>query len=94
MISGVVVTITMTPFDVISTRLYNQPVDELRRVGFSGDPHCWCIVIAGVAGVIVDDFLVVSQHVSFWFLLSGSALQRVYRLFPEGGEGRGPTGLV
>lgn len=27
-ISGVAVTITMTPFDVISTRLYNQPVDE------------------------------------------------------------------
>ncbi|KAM4613044.1 solute carrier family 25 member 34 [Polymixia lowei] len=31
MISGVAVTITMTPFDVISTRLYNQPVDEFRR---------------------------------------------------------------
>ncbi|XP_068450650.1 solute carrier family 25 member 34 isoform X1 [Clinocottus analis] len=32
MISGVAVAISMTPFDVISTRLYNQPVDELRRV--------------------------------------------------------------
>ncbi|XP_020789862.1 solute carrier family 25 member 34 [Boleophthalmus pectinirostris] len=31
MISGVAVTISMTPFDVISTRLYNQPVDEFRR---------------------------------------------------------------
>lgn len=31
-ISGVAVAITMTPFDVISTRLYNQPVDEFRRV--------------------------------------------------------------
>ncbi|XP_053724013.1 solute carrier family 25 member 34 isoform X1 [Synchiropus splendidus] len=31
MISGVAVAITMTPFDVISTRLYNQPVDEFRR---------------------------------------------------------------
>lgn len=31
MISGVAVAISMTPFDVISTRLYNQPVDELRR---------------------------------------------------------------
>ncbi|KAM4588861.1 solute carrier family 25 member 34 [Odontesthes bonariensis] len=30
-ISGVAVAITMTPFDVISTRLYNQPVDEFRR---------------------------------------------------------------
>lgn len=32
MISGVAVAITMTPFDVISTRLYNQPVDEFKRV--------------------------------------------------------------
>ncbi|XP_056129807.1 solute carrier family 25 member 34 isoform X2 [Lampris incognitus] len=31
MISGVAVTITMSPFDVISTRLYNQPVDESHR---------------------------------------------------------------
>ncbi|KAF4097182.1 solute carrier family 25 member 34 [Onychostoma macrolepis] len=31
MISGVAVAITMTPFDVISTRLYNQPVDEFKR---------------------------------------------------------------
>lgn len=31
MISGVAVAISMTPFDVISTRLYNQPVDEFRR---------------------------------------------------------------
>lgn len=35
MISGVAVAITMTPFDVISTRLYNQPVDEFRRVSLS-----------------------------------------------------------
>ncbi|KAL9825280.1 solute carrier family 25 member 34 isoform 2-T2 [Geothlypis trichas] len=27
MVSGVAVAVTMTPFDVISTRLYNQPVD-------------------------------------------------------------------
>lgn len=31
MISGVAVAVSMTPFDVISTRLYNQPVDEFRR---------------------------------------------------------------
>lgn len=31
MISGVAVAFSMTPFDVISTRLYNQPVDELRK---------------------------------------------------------------
>lgn len=34
-VSGVAVAITMTPFDVISTRLYNQPVDELRKVSLS-----------------------------------------------------------
>ncbi|KAK0687176.1 S2534 protein, partial [Pygoscelis papua] len=27
MVSGVAVAVTMTPFDVVSTRLYNQPVD-------------------------------------------------------------------
>ncbi|MBN3300751.1 S2534 protein, partial [Amia calva] len=32
MISSVAVAIAMTPFDVISTRLYNQPVDELGRL--------------------------------------------------------------
>uniref|UniRef100_A0A672JDW0 Solute carrier family 25 member 34 n=2 Tax=Salarias fasciatus TaxID=181472 RepID=A0A672JDW0_SALFA len=30
-ISGVAVAVAITPFDVISTRLYNQPVDEFRR---------------------------------------------------------------
>ncbi|XP_041671893.1 solute carrier family 25 member 34 isoform X2 [Cheilinus undulatus] len=31
MVSGIAVAFTMTPFDVISTRLYNQPVDEAHR---------------------------------------------------------------
>ncbi|MGH0132419.1 UNVERIFIED_CONTAM: hypothetical protein FKN15_049807 [Acipenser sinensis] len=31
MLSGVAVAIAMTPFDVVSTRLYNQPVDKLGR---------------------------------------------------------------
>ncbi|XP_029434818.1 solute carrier family 25 member 34 [Rhinatrema bivittatum] len=31
MISSVAVAIAMTPFDVVSTRLYNQPVDEMGR---------------------------------------------------------------
>lgn len=37
-VSGVAVAITMTPFDVISTRLYNQPVDESHRVLLSFPP--------------------------------------------------------
>ncbi|KAK0135847.1 Solute carrier family 25 member 34 [Merluccius polli] len=42
MISGVAVTITMTPFDVVSTRLYNQPVDKLRRGRlYSGFSDCF-----------------------------------------------------
>ncbi|XP_077460014.1 solute carrier family 25 member 34 [Stigmatopora argus] len=45
-ISGVAVTITMTPFDVISTRLYNQPVDEFHKgrlyTGFSDCMHKVC----------------------------------------------------
>lgn len=32
MISSVVVVLAMTPFDVVSTRLYNQPVDHLGKV--------------------------------------------------------------
>lgn len=32
MVSSVVVVLAMTPFDVVSTRLYNQPVDELGKV--------------------------------------------------------------
>lgn len=39
MISGVAVAITMTPFDVISTRLYNQPVDNSHRVSFLFCPY-------------------------------------------------------
>lgn len=31
MISSVVVVLAMTPFDVVSTRLYNQPVDHLGK---------------------------------------------------------------
>ncbi|KAL4658520.1 solute carrier family 25 member 34 isoform X1 [Arapaima gigas] len=31
MVSGIAVAVTMTPFDVISTRLYNQPVNEMHE---------------------------------------------------------------
>lgn len=31
MVSSVVVVLAMTPFDVVSTRLYNQPVDPLGK---------------------------------------------------------------
>lgn len=36
MMSSVAVALAMTPLDVVSTRLYNQPVDEAGKVG-AGD---------------------------------------------------------
>lgn len=39
MISSVVVVMAMTPFDVVSTRLYNQPVDHLGKAS-----SCWFFV--------------------------------------------------
>lgn len=32
MVSGVAVVLAMTPFDVVSTRLYNQPTDTQGKV--------------------------------------------------------------
>ncbi|XP_054164731.1 solute carrier family 25 member 35-like [Oppia nitens] len=42
MVGGLAVTLLMTPFDVISTRLYNQPVDEKTGKGlkYSGIFNC------------------------------------------------------
>lgn len=42
MISSVVVVLAMTPFDVVSTRLYNQPVDHLGKA--SVFIYLWVIV--------------------------------------------------
>lgn len=42
MISSVVVVLAMTPFDVVSTRLYNQPVDHLGKgVLYKGFADCF-----------------------------------------------------
>jgi solute carrier family 25 protein 34/35 len=42
MLGGLAVTALMTPFDVISTRLYNQPVDDKtgRGIKYSGIFNC------------------------------------------------------
>ncbi|KAI5093752.1 solute carrier family 25 member 34 [Silurus meridionalis] len=51
-VSGVAVAITMTPFDVISTRLYNQPVDELRKGRlYTGFLDC-LLKVSGTEGVL------------------------------------------
>lgn len=53
MVSGFAVVLTMTPFDVVSTRLYNQPTDaqgkvrkcsgyrQARKAGGWGKADCW-----------------------------------------------------
>ena len=38
--------------------------------------------------------LVGTQYVPVCVLLLGTAVQRLFRLFPEGVPGRGPAGLV
>uniref|UniRef100_A0A7M4FID9 Solute carrier family 25 member 34 n=1 Tax=Crocodylus porosus TaxID=8502 RepID=A0A7M4FID9_CROPO len=52
MISSVAVAVAMTPFDVVSTRLYNQPVDE-SGVGklYRGLLDCF-VQISGKEGVL------------------------------------------
>lgn len=46
MISSVAVAVAMTPFDVVSTRLYNQPVDETGTVRLSRCPlHAKCDLV-------------------------------------------------
>lgn len=42
MISSVVVVLAMTPFDVVSTRLYNQPVDHSGKVRLMN--HLWVMI--------------------------------------------------
>lgn len=42
MTSSVVVVLAMTPFDVVSTRLYNQPVDHLGKVRVFN--HLWMMI--------------------------------------------------
>ncbi|XP_060765913.1 solute carrier family 25 member 34 [Neoarius graeffei] len=51
MVSGVAVAITMTPFDVISTRLYNQPVDELKGRFYTGFLDC-LVKVSRTEGVL------------------------------------------
>lgn len=46
MISSVVVVLAMTPFDVVSTRLYNQPVDATGKVGWRGGTSGSCASIS------------------------------------------------
>ncbi|XP_012688470.1 LOW QUALITY PROTEIN: solute carrier family 25 member 34-like [Clupea harengus] len=85
MLSGVVVTITMTPFDVVSTRLYNQPVDEFRRgLLYRGFSDCMLKVsqaegLLGLYKGIWPVFLRLAPHtvlsMLLWDLMRQRALQ-------------------
>ncbi|XP_075376734.1 solute carrier family 25 member 34 isoform X1 [Mycteria americana] len=85
MVSGVAVAVTMTPFDVVSTRLYNQPVDAdgtvrpfgKRRGGRTAFPR-----IASGKG---------AQPAP---LSPGQALPGFFGLHPANLQQRGAAGLV
>lgn len=96
MISGVAVAITMTPFDVISTRLYNQPVDESHRVIILfflpssnqistsvHKPHRW----------LSRNWMQAVKKNNL-FSLPGPSVPRVFRLYVEGVPGWRRAGLV
>ncbi|KAJ7999457.1 hypothetical protein DPEC_G00194630 [Dallia pectoralis] len=87
-ISGVAVTISMTPFDVISTRLYNQPVDERHRgrlyLGFSDclEKVCRTEGVLGLYKGMGPVFLRLCPHtvlsMLFWDLMRQRAFQDVH----------------
>lgn len=89
MISGVAVAISMTPFDVISTRLYNQPVDELRKGRlYHGFSDCLVKVCQteGVLGLykgMGPVFLRLAPHtvlsMVFWDMLRQQVLKNQHR---------------
>lgn len=82
MISSVVVVLAMTPFDVVSTRLYNQPVDHLGKVRVSN--HFWALVF-NVFGLFLKQS---------WILIAGPALQRIRRLLFEDAQEGGLGGTL
>ncbi|XP_061688272.1 solute carrier family 25 member 34 [Syngnathoides biaculeatus] len=84
-ISGVAVAVTMTPFDVISTRLYNQPVDEFHRGRlYNGFSDCTLKVcraegLLGLYKGMGPVFLRLAPHtvlsMLFWDLMRQHAVQ-------------------
>lgn len=84
MVSGVAVAVTMTPFDVISTRLYNQPVDESHRVS-GGKRLRWSKTKRDPA--LVAELLCV-------LLPLGTSVRWVFRLYAESVPSRGAAGVV
>lgn len=88
MISGVAVAITMTPFDVISTRLYNQPVDESHRVSFSDlfSSNLFLLSIMAQTMTVRSSILgkCILTIIVFLVCLSGASVPWIFRLYAEG----------
>lgn len=84
MTSGVAVAVTMTPFDVISTRLYNQPVDESHKVFVSS-------LFEPSRSSSSDGRTPTSIQPP---CLSGPSVPKLLRLHAEGVPGRRRAGLV
>lgn len=103
MISGVAVAITMTPFDVISTRLYNQPVDEFHRVSlsdlFSANLFLHSIL---VQKTVVRSSILAKCRLGwklrtlniFFVCLSGASVSWIFRLYAEGVPSWGCAGVI
>ncbi|XP_069774996.1 solute carrier family 25 member 35-like [Narcine bancroftii] len=89
MMSSIAVVITMTPFDVISTRLYNQPVNELGKGKlYKGFWDCLLKVSSkeGVLGLykgIGPGYFRLGPHTVFSLLLWDELKKLVY---PDYGE--------
>lgn len=85
MVSGVAVAVTMTPFDVISTRLYNQPVDADGTVRPFRTQLRGHMAFPGIAS---------GRGAQLAPLSLGQALPGFFGLYPANLQQRGAAGLV
>ncbi|KAJ8266089.1 hypothetical protein GJAV_G00125750 [Gymnothorax javanicus] len=86
MLSSVVVVLAMTPFDVISTRLYNQPVDSLGKgMLYKGFSDCFSKTLKkeGLMGLykgIGASYFRLGPH-TILSLLFWNELRKLYQLY-------------
>lgn len=76
MVSSVVVVLAMTPFDVISTRLYNQPVDHLGKVSVVLFCFVCCFYYNSRASIFFSDHMMKLNFRASFIKDSGTASQR------------------
>ena len=85
MVSGVVITLAMNPFDVMSTRMYNQKVEGGKGVYYSSVVDCgWKIAksegLAGFYKGFVPHFLRLGPHTILTFVFWEQLKQAATRL--------------